>query len=129
MHLYIIKAITRYLGIQDDEPGAAALQCCAAAGAEMEARGEPWTFGEVLEAFALRRKRNVIDLSAEVAALCLRHELPPKSLVVRFLAIEAERLEAETAEFTQGLEVRPLDAAENVRLLCAIAKCARGRKE
>ena len=50
MYLAITKAITRYWGLKDSEPGVHALQCCAAAGAEQEALGEDWIEAEALAA-------------------------------------------------------------------------------
>lgn len=97
MYLAIVKATTRYWGIHDDEAGAYALQCCAAAGADMEAQGDDWLVLEAAAAFAERRKRPTAEVLEEMFVLCSKHNLPTPPEVVRFLARQAARLEAEAA--------------------------------
>jgi hypothetical protein len=99
LELVIVKAITKYWGIHDDEPGAYPLQCCGAAGADMEAKGEKWGPVEASEAFAHLRRRSCLEVRREMWELCEKHSLPSPPEVVRFLAKHAARLEAEAAGF------------------------------
>lgn len=102
MYLETIKATTRYWGIKDTEPGAYPLQCCAAAGADIEARGLPWDVEEAIEAYAYARRCCSVKTRHEMAALCQRHKLPAPADTIRYLAKQAERLEAEAAGFAWG---------------------------
>lgn len=94
----IIRSLTASLGVCDDEPGARALLCCAAAGAEFEVHGEPWEVDEAVEVFAEVTGRHVQDVRAHLAYLCCKHDLPAAQFVVKFLAARAVELEAEIAE-------------------------------
>lgn len=93
----VIRALTACLGIRENEPGARALLCCAAAGAEFEAHGEPWEADEAVEVFAEVTGRHVLDVRAHLAYLCCKHELPAAARVIKFLATRAVGLEAEIA--------------------------------
>lgn len=102
MYLEIIKATTRYWGIKDTEPGVYPLQCCAAAGADLEARGLLWDVDEAIEAYAYTRRSCSVRVRHEMAELCRRHKLPSVPEVARYLAKQAERLEADAAGFAWG---------------------------
>lgn len=99
MQMFVVRTVCRMWGIDEHEIGAHALQCCGAAGGELEARGEDWGFREAVEAYALLRNRNVLEVRAEMAALCRRHRLPSPQKTAYFLAEQAARLEAEAAGF------------------------------
>jgi hypothetical protein len=94
----------------------------------MEAKGEEWSPAAALIAFGHSKQQELEAIRGDMAQLCQRHKLPPKTLVVRFLATEAARLEAEAAEFAGGPEQQQ-DPAQRVRLLLAISKCARGKRD
>lgn len=70
----------------------------------MEAQGQPWDTIGAAEAFALIRRRNCMEVRGEMAALCQRHRLPTSAEVLRHLAKEAARLEAEAAAFAWGVK-------------------------
>lgn len=126
MYLETARATTRYWGIADEEPGADALQCCAAAAAQMEALGEGWTARDVVEAYAARRSKGGQQVQSEMAALCQRHQLPSVWVVLRFMALEAARLEAEAAEIAWGTEKKPAPPEQTIGLLIAASKSIRG---
>lgn len=102
MYLATIKAITRYWGMKDNEAGVYPLQCCAAAGADMEAQGLPWEPMEAVKAYAKIRQRDEIDVLLAMGALCRRRSMRAPFAVMTFLAKQAARLEAETAAFAWG---------------------------
>lgn len=104
MYLETVKATTRYWGIHDDESGAYALQCCAAAGAEQEAQGHPWEPMEAVKAYAKIRQRDEMEVLLAMGALCRRHSLRAPFAVMTFMAKQAARLEAEAATFAWGVE-------------------------
>lgn len=104
MYLAITKAITRYWGLKDSEPGVHALQCCAAAGAEQEAQGERWSEAEALEAYAQIRHADCLRVAGDMSRTMRAHRLPPPAETVRQLAKLAARLEAEAAAFAWGKE-------------------------
>lgn len=104
MYLQIVKLITRYWGLRDEEPGVDALQCCAAAGAEQEAQGEPWSEGEAVFAYAHIRHADVWEVARDMAQTMRAHRLPSAAAAVRHLAGLAARLEAEAAAFAWGVE-------------------------
>lgn len=98
----VIRALMACLGVRENELGAYALLCCAAAAAEFEVHGEPWEVNEVVEVFAEVTHSHVLDVRAHLAYLCCKHDLPPAQLVVKFLAERAVKLEAEIAELNNG---------------------------
>ena len=102
MYLETIKAITRYWGMKDREAGVYPLQCCAAAGADMEAQGQPWEPMEAVKAYAKIRQRDEIEVLLAMGALCRRHSLRAPFAVMMFMAKQAARLEAEAASFAWG---------------------------
>lgn len=102
MYLAITKAITRYWGLKDNEPGVHALQCCAAAGAEQEAQGEQWTEAEALAAYAAIRHADCLRVAGDMSRTMRAHRLPPPAETMRQLAKLAARLEAEAAAFVRG---------------------------
>lgn len=104
MYLAITKAITRYWGLKDNEPGVHALQCCAAAGADQEAQGEQWTEAEALAAYAAIRHADCLRVAGDMSRTMRAHRLPPPAETVRYLAKQAARLEAEAAAFAWGKE-------------------------
>lgn len=104
MYLAITKAITRYWGLKDSEPGVYALQCCAAAGADQEAQGERWSEAEALEAYAQIRHADCLRVAGDMSHTMRAHRLPSAAEAVRFLAEQAARLEAEAAAFAWGKE-------------------------
>jgi hypothetical protein len=128
MYLETARATTRYWGIADDETGADALQCCAAAAAQLEAMGVKWTAADVVEAYAARRSKGAQQVRSEMAALCQRHELPSVWVALRFMALEAARLEAEAAEIAWGTEKKPAPPEQAIGLLIAAGKSSRGAK-
>lgn len=102
MYLAIVKAITRYWGMNDREEGVYPLQCCAAAGADMEAQGQPWEPMAAVKAYAKIRQRDEIEVLLNMGALCRRHRMRSPFALMRFMAKQAERLEAEAASFAWG---------------------------
>ena len=98
----VIRALMACLGVRENEPGALALLCCAAAAAEFEVQGESWEIDDAVEAFAEVTRRHVLDVRAHLAYLCCKHDLPPAQLVVKFLAERAVKLEVEIAELNNG---------------------------
>ena len=73
MYLAITKAITRYWGLKDNEPGVHALQCCGAAGAEQETTGEQWTEAEALAAGDFGRFLRLVNDSGISSAVQLQN--------------------------------------------------------
>lgn len=128
MYLETAKATTRYWGIADGEAGADALQCCAAAAAQLEAEGTKWKASDLIGAYAASRSKGTEQVREDMAALCHRHRLPPVWVLVRFIALEAARLEAEAAEIAWGTEKKPAPPEQAIGLLIAAGKSSRGAK-
>ena len=81
-----------------------ALECCAAAAAYLQSRGEPWTPYGLIRAYAARNGLNHETVWCNLRNVLRTAGLPTPAETIRFLAVLAERADAASMRFQWGRE-------------------------
>jgi hypothetical protein len=102
MYLDLVKELMKPWKLQSELRGVHALECCAAAAAQLQAAGEPWSPYGVNRAYAAVTGRNHETTWKNMRFALDNAGLPGPAETIRFLAGLADWIEGETIMFQWG---------------------------
>ena len=97
--LQLVKGFMQPWGLKPELKGVDALECCAAAAAQLQARGELWSPYGLARAYAKVKGLNHETVWKNMAGALKRAGLPGPAETIRFLAELADFVEATAYRF------------------------------
>ena len=94
MYLDLIKALMGPWKLNRELEGVYALECCAAAAAQLYIAGDPWSPHGLARAYAAVTGRNHETVWKNMVYALRRAGLPGPAETIRFLAVTVDRVEA-----------------------------------